>query len=148
MFHMRGHLYRNAAVIIFATSAMLFVASLFSPAFSDPNGSKSGLDALLFGWLAALTGLPQGGFWLANPILCASWALLGWKRGWPSALLAAAALILGTAFLFAKEIATDESGVARPIIALGAGYWRWLASMAAVAGGVVFRRVLPRLALG
>jgi hypothetical protein len=144
MIPMQEHFHRHTAIFIFALSVMLFSASLFSPAFFDPNGSKSGLDALLFGWLAALTRLPQGGYWLANPVLFASWALLGWKRGWPSPVLAVAALVLGTAFLSVKEIATDESGVARPIIALGAGYWLWLASMAAVAGGAVLRRALPR----
>ncbi len=122
---------RNIKIVIVCISLLLFAASLTQCAFvidksDDGDGCWGSLSALISGWL-----YPSGpGFsWYANPLLVLSYIAF-FKRPELSVLSSLAACLFALNFLRFNnhKIVSDEAGHYSNIIAIGRGYWLWLAA--------------------
>ena len=79
-----------------------------------------------WGW----AGLFSGGAaisWMANPLLLASWLLLG-KKLKAAMFLSIFATLLSLSFLLFDGIVDNEGGQPHKIISYKAGYWLWAGS--------------------
>ena len=90
------------------------------------NGTKTyaGLPCLLLG---VFSGEPS---WWANPFLAASWVfLLSWRPR-AAAVSSVVAGLLAASFLLpsGRRLLIDATGAKGPVVAVGAGFWCWLAS--------------------
>lgn len=88
------------------------------------------------GWLILLIGgftvpaTPANATWVANLVLFAAWIAGCFGKRRATMILGALALAIGTAFMhFMGKVLIDESGIAKPLNHVYAGYWFWLLSV-------------------
>lgn len=87
-----------------------------------------GWGILVFGWML-LAGSDANIVWVANPALFIAWITILLNQRLAALLFSLGALAIGLAFLWFKNVVTNEGGVISPITGYKAGYWVWLASM-------------------
>jgi hypothetical protein len=124
-------------------SVVLYVIALAWPAFSYTEGAGDvrrnfeGLQALNWGWLAALGGMVGMPFgvgaiaWFANPMLCIAW-IAGASNSRFTALCASGAALFAAVMFLAMHDLDSSSGASFHNIAVGRGYFAWLASIIVV----------------
>ncbi|HTH96720.1 MAG TPA: hypothetical protein VL574_04840 [Stellaceae bacterium] len=120
---------------ILLLSVALYLVSMPMDAFCEQSSCSDwpGFGILLFGVFDFLVD-QRNLTWFANPLLFAAWLLIWreWRRvRWRAlgGILGVLAAVLAIAFLFRKEIVTNEAGIPFPITGLRIGYWLWLASI-------------------
>jgi len=100
--------------------------------FQPAVGTLSGRVALMWGWLALLTGLAGGKpiavAWLANPFVAASWVTLH-GRSYKAAMVCSGIAVIfaaSTVALFYGHIQTASDVAPRLVLEkLHVGYWLW-----------------------
>jgi hypothetical protein len=119
----------NEGHVIFV-SIGFYVASLFQDCVyvygSDPRAWVPGWCLLLWGWI----GLIFAGYvaWMANPLLCVSWFLIGRKYYKISLYFSLLAFVLMLSFLFYGNLVTRDDLSVSKISGYGYGYFFWLLS--------------------
>jgi len=108
--------------------------SLFFTAFTIEESDNSGLreissiEALLSGWLGALT-LDFASFsWFANPLIVLAIIFFD-EQPRMALLLSIIAVFTALSFLLANEIVANEGGGTRTILTVDTGYYLWLSSL-------------------
>jgi hypothetical protein len=108
--------------------------SLFFTAFTIEGSDNSGLreissiEALLSGWLGALT-LDFASFsWFANPLIVLAIIFFD-EQPRMALLLSIIAVFTALSFLLANEIVANEGGGTRTILTVDTGYYLWLLSL-------------------
>ena len=127
-------------------SFMLFVASLFFPAFNLSNGdSFGGLQTLLIGWMGlfAVGDEDYGGIglfaWYANLFLFPIWLGLVFSKlrfaTIGGLVLTIFGLGLASISIFVKTLLLDEGGSTAAVTSMGFGFYLWLSSFVICAIG-------------
>ncbi len=114
---------------LFAGIAAAWLASLALPAIHLPSGAAyDGAELLRRAWAAPRAGVYA---WYANPLFVAASvaAVLRWLRA--AGVLSGVALVLALTSFAARPLAR-ASGVAVPDWSFGAGFYLWLAALAAL----------------
>jgi len=109
-------------------SIVLFVASLFFPAFyvHTPDSPWQSYLLLLTGWL----GVMDAHFsWFANPFYLLAIIFSALKRK-VSMYFEAIALLLALSFLLHRTVMVDEGGHSGDVVRYGLGYYLWVLAMA------------------
>lgn len=119
-----------------AIAAILWLASFFLPAVRTGQGWQMGWQIAVIGWCGPLAG--QFG-WYANAIMIPSLGMLALGES-PSdfdkmSKLAAVMFLFWINTLFWTEIPLDSGR--QVILARGAGYYAWMASLLIVWGGLL-----------
>lgn len=123
---LRGVAFR---LLIAAPSVLFYAASLMLPAFRVTEtftDDDFGFVLVLFGWVTVFA-YPS---WLANPLLVCCWSALLWGKPKIALVIGTATTLLAASFLRVESILVNEAGTESPILALGSGYWLWLAACA------------------
>jgi len=115
-------------------SVLLLALSLtqvdYKTDYNDPTANEtSGALEFLLGWLG-IFNLPYGIPWLANPLLITSWWFFFKKKTARALILSFLASMFSASFLLFHKMPANEGGDTANIIAIGPGYWLWLASCA------------------
>lgn len=120
-------------------SVVLYAIALALPAFSYTNipGAArldlEGWQALTYGWMPAfltVIGMPFGVgslAWFANPLLCWSWFASAFNSRFTALCTSAAALFAAALFPSMHELNAGDNAWRE--IAVGWGYFAWLASI-------------------
>jgi hypothetical protein len=120
-------------------SIALFVACLLFDGFyiegSDPRAWADTWLLLLIGWIGILAGLP---YWFANPLLIGAWIALALGKRKSALILSGVALGLALLFLLERRILVSEAPTYAAVTGYGAGYWLWVASMAAAFASALY----------
>jgi hypothetical protein len=124
--------------VVVTVSLSLFIASLGMPALEFRQHSPvRGLTTLLWGWWGVFTfDFP----WLANPAYFAAVFFGFLKQRAVAMVCCAIALGLGALSHWVREWYFNEAG-GTPIDRLGAAYYLWMASFAALLLGMAFARI-------
>ena len=109
-------------------SPVLYVYSLFLPAFIFRKEVLLGLDILQLGWWGILTGNPC---WYANPAFFATYVLLLLRKYHMAHVLGVAAFLLALLSLLTDEWYFNEA-YATEIESFGPGVYVWLISIGMV----------------
>jgi hypothetical protein len=129
---------------VIVASLLLYALACATPCLEFQKDGRlwiwNGLDSLGGGWI----GLFFSQFaWLANPLWLAGLLLLAWRR-WTAAMICALLALLfaaNTFLLLHKQLPGDEGGMTRmELQRLLVGFYFWLASFAAAAGGAFVLR--------
>jgi hypothetical protein len=122
-------------------SLSLFIVSLAMPALEfREHPSVRGLETLLWGWWGVLTGdFP----WFANPVYFAGILFACLKQRMVAMICCTLALGLGSLSHLVSEWYFNEAG-GTPVERLGAAYYVWMASFAALLAGMAFARIAPK----
>ena len=122
---------KRITIIVFLC---LLTLSLFFTAFTIEESNNSGLreitsiEALLSGWLGALT-LDFASFsWFANPLIVLAIIFFD-EQPRMALLLSIIAVFTALSFLLANEIVANEGGGTRTILTVDTGYYLWLSSL-------------------
>lgn len=118
--------------IPFLVSLILLILSFtqtsYRTDYSDPTANDSiGFLDFSIGWMGIFE-LPYGIPWFANPLLIIAWALTFRNKRITPIILSFLASIFSASFLLFHVIPANEGGGTANIIAIGIGYWLWLAS--------------------
>ena len=119
-------------------SLALFIASLGMPALQfREHSSVRGLTTLLWGWWGVVTGdFP----WFANPAYFTAVFFACLKQRVVAMICCAFALGLGSLSHSVREWYFNEAG-GTPVHRLGAAYYLWMASFAALLVGMACARI-------
>jgi hypothetical protein len=125
---MRKLLFENR--ILETASVLLYIASLFAPAFAlGSAGDKTfgpGWFVLAFGWFTCIFPTPACA-WLANPLLLFSWITSGKKKSlWFATIALLLAGVFYVASLFNARIATADAEYEYRV---QLGYWIWVSAI-------------------
>ena len=122
-------------------SLLLFIASLGMPALEfREHPPVRGLTTLLWGWWGVVTGdFP----WFANPAYFAAVFFAFLKQRAVAMIICAVALGLGSLSHSVREWYFNEAG-GTPVDRLGAAYYFWMASFAALLIGLTCARLAPK----
>lgn len=129
-------------------SLLLFLASLFFPAFNLSNGSDefNGISVLLMGWMGFMTtgNNPDAwiGFlgWYANCFVFPAWLGLGLSLKFRAAafvglILTLIGIGLAACSTFVEYVPVNEAGSTADVTSMGAGFYVWVVSFAVCALG-------------
>lgn len=97
-----------------------------------------GLSVLTVGWLAPLASVANMS-WLANPFLWICWGTDVRKHQFKAIIFGILSFAFSLLFYFNRTVMDNESGVPSIIVSYRAGYWLWLASIAATNLGLLFQ---------
>jgi hypothetical protein len=127
--------------VVLIISLLLFIVSLGMPALEfHEHPPVRGLTSLLWGWWGVLTGdFP----WLANPAYFAAVFFAFVKQRAVAIIFCALALGLGSLSHSVREWYFNEAG-GTPVERLGAAYYFWMASFAALLVGMACARIAQK----
>jgi len=123
---------KNIKTVLILLSIIVFIVSLFQPAFFidriDSDAYSNSLFLFALGWMSFL----GGGFipfiiWLANPIFLISIFLIN-KSLKAGILMSLISILLAIIFANLNSILISESGSTSKITELGLGFYLWLSS--------------------
>lgn len=121
--------------ILLIIALILFVASLFLPAYLGTEGSKdvSGWTAFLFGGFGLLGSFAVG--WLANPLALAALVLMRSKQatvGVLAAIFALLSILVGLSSVYSEytDLFPLDAGI--HVGSLGLGFYIWVSSLVAL----------------
>jgi hypothetical protein len=128
---------------ILAVSLVLFLLCLTQDGFfidgDNPRAWSQAGYLLLLGWLGLLAGVVA---WLANPLWIAAWIAFALHRHGVALALSIAALVCALSFLTVDAVMVSEAPTFAKVTSVGIGYWLWIASMAALAGGAALTLIV------
>ncbi|MEM9253230.1 MAG: hypothetical protein AAGB29_12855 [Planctomycetota bacterium] len=125
-------------------SVLLFAVSLFLPVFDlrdQPDGYYIGLPVFMVGWAECPLA------WMANPLWLAAsvFVLLGRPMVGLAALIVATALAFTSLTYLGTEMPTNASGAVKAeIVAMGSGFWLWVASIVSLGIGSAAQLALTK----
>ncbi|MDH6254033.1 hypothetical protein M2347_003760 [Chryseobacterium sp. H1D6B] len=137
----------NVSKGLFFLSIILFLISLFQPAFfidkKNADAYSNSLFLFCFGWMSFLGGafIPFI-IWLANPLYLVSIILI-YKNFKIGIITLTMSVILSVAFANLDTILSSESGAVSKITELGAGFYLWMASFIVLLICSIFKAIKP-----
>lgn len=134
---------------LMAPSVVAYVACLGLDSFcvSGSCDGWPGWGVLALGGLTIFAG-PANATWLANPLLFSAWGLYLGSRERAALACSLTALAIAASFMLQTEVLVAESGSLSTITGHAAGYWLWLAGMAAAAAAALAAMLHRRRATG
>ena len=123
---------------LFVLSIVLYILSLFLPAFAHDRGNVPGTEALALGWFPAAVGVVAllGGdtsyfgtiSWLANPLMLVVWCAL-FVKSRPHSIVASIAALCFSSLFFLVHTINIPDGHSMFHVHAGRGCFLWMGSM-------------------